>query len=781
MSGEHIHLSDTLKLAEQFNALQVRLHGPSTDIHRLTGILLFLVDDLAHLTGAAGARPYLEELVGLFPENESRIPLDGLDPELLKDGANTLSRLLASSLLDDPERIRLSVWEHRLYAWTVFQFIRVGAQERAGTLLGDIPPPTPSESQWSEWLQHLQVHAPDWAAPFETCIHFHKPTLPVAGSSCVVPVAILSPHRTSRRTQTAGYCRGVRFVITGLTHHRDVISLHVRHGGSAEELLKKPIRAARTMLADNAPSLLRYAGIGSISMSDGQAAHAGHSAGLAISLLYFCEMNRYCNQRRQYRIDPECMMTGEVLEDGTVTPVAPDSLSPKVAAAFFSSTRLLVVPESQVQYVRRELGRLRSLYPDRHLQVRGVGSVQEALADRRIVRSRQIPLVIHSAMRIWRRKWLVAAVFAGLVLGSFGMWWSENVIVPNVTHWAHDGSAYMGLNDAGQELLRLPMTPSTRAYIVQTDQTMTPWAAVADVDGDGFGDLIALEFPDSNKGVPGGLVTMNGRTHDVTVCHCFTMDLPYPRDLTIISDWMTPKSLLVEDLNQDGRAEAYVIAMHSFYPAVLMQLDPVSARPLATYHHPGAFYTLVSDDVDGDGYDELLLGGTNNSMDRAILAVLDPRRIEGMGPGEGEYQPGDGPTFNEDAYIRLPLSGMGRVLPNAFPFIRTVRRMSSDSLIFLSSLDAMAPRSDGVLEHGSLFTWIDYDLRPVAVGTSDQYDTVWNHAYQIGLDPRPIDNQWKMDFMSGFERLTRDGWHAIPISPRSKAWSLVPVLPESDE
>jgi len=783
MSGEHVHLSKTLKLAEEFGRLQARLSGPSTDVHRLAGIILFLTDDLARLASVTGARPYLEELTGLFPAEGHRIPLDGLDPQSLEDAARCLETLVEDSQIDDPERDNLLLWTHRLYAWSLFQYIRVGARRHAYDLMGGVEPVDDDSAAdiwaWPEWIEHVRVRAPDWAQPFEVCIQFHGEALPSAGTACTVPVAVVSPHSSSLRVQKAGYCRRIRFVLTAFTRRKELITLHVRHGGDRESLLFGPIRAARTLLADTTPSLLRFAGIGSIDMSDGQAAHAGHSAGLAISLLYFCEMHRFSGQRRRYWIDPACMITGEVQEDGRVTPVAPDSLEPKILAAFFSSTELLVVPESQVRAVRRDVNKLHRKWPGRHLDVRGIGSVKEALADRRIVRSKKDSLPAHSARRFWRHKWLVAGVVVGLVLGGATMWWQQNRIDPYVTHWSHDGSAFSGLNEAGQEVLRLPMTQATRDHIVLNDQTMTPWAAVADVDGDGFGDLIGLEFPDFNTGVPGRLVTMNGRTHEITACACFNMELPYPMDLTIISGWLHPKTLLVEDLDRDGRAEAYVIAMHSFYPAVLLKLDPVAGRTIGVYHHPGAFFTLVSDDVDGDGYEELLLGGTNNSMDRAILAILDPRRIDGMGPGDGEYQPGSGPTFHEDAYIRLPLSDMGRVLPNTFPLVKTVRRMSADSLIFFSSIDAAALTSGGKLLDGALYIWTDYDLRPVAVGTSDQYDAVWAHARRSGLDPRPIDNRSKTDFMSRFERLTPEGWQTIPISPRSKAWNMTSMLPES--
>lgn len=778
MSGEHIRLSNTLKLAEQFNGLQARLSGPSTDIHRLTGILLFLVDDLAHLATEAGARPYLEELIGLLPENADRLPLDGLSPELLEEGARALERFVAASHVDENERAVLGVWVYRLSAWAVFQFVRVGASERAAALLG-APEAERGTSprkglDWEAWTQRMQIHQPDWTAAFSTCVAFHTQVHPAEGSSCVVPVAVISPHSTSRRTQVAGYCRAIRLVVTGLTRKRDVIALHVRHGDSTDALLEKPIRAARGLLAETAPSLLRHSCIGSISMSDGQAAHAGNSAGLAIGLLYFCEMNRFCGQRRRYSIEPSCMITGEVHEDGTVAAVDPDSLEPKVLAAFFSSTELLVVPECHTQLVRRHINRLRTTWPARDLQVRGVGTVQEALADRRIVRSRQVPRIVHAARRFWNSKWLVVAAVAGLVFGGAGMWWSENRIDPHVSHWTYDNTAYIGLNEDGQEALRLPMTQVTRDNMAFVDQTLTPWAAVADVDGDGFGDLVAFEYPDVARGVPGQLVTMNGRTRDITTCLCFDIPLPYPEDLTILSGGMYPKSLLVEDLDRDGNAEVYVTALHSFYPAVLLKIDPLSGQRLATYHHPGAFYTLRSDDVDNDGYEELLLGGTNNSMDRAILAILDPRRVDGMGPGEGEYQPGTGPTLNEDAYIRLPLTELGVLLPNTFPHVTTIRRMSADSLIFMASVDTMAPRPDSTYQQGGLYFWVDYDLQPVAVGSTDQFDTVWTYAHKVGLQPQPINNALKIDIMSRFERLTPNGWQNIPISPRSKAWNLMP-------
>lgn len=56
----------------------------------------------------------------------------------------------------------------------------------------------------------------------------------------------------------------------------------------------------------------------------------------------------------------------------------------------------------------------------------------------------------------------------------------------------------------------------------------------------------------------------------------------------------------------------------------------VNGRVVAEYWHPGHLYYLEPKDLDGDGREELLLGGVNNGNHQATMVVLDPLKMSGV-------------------------------------------------------------------------------------------------------------------------------------------------------
>lgn len=70
----------------------------------------------------------------------------------------------------------------------------------------------------------------------------------------------------------------------------------------------------------------------------------------------------------------------------------------------------------------------------------------------------------------------------------------------------------------------------------------------------------------------------------------------------------------------------------------LVDIYTVDGRKVAEYFHPGWFFSMAFWDMDGDGIEEIMLGGVNNArgdaskgMYGATLVALDSSRVEGQG------------------------------------------------------------------------------------------------------------------------------------------------------
>jgi hypothetical protein len=61
-------------------------------------------------------------------------------------------------------------------------------------------------------------------------------------------------------------------------------------------------------------------------------------------------------------------------------------------------------------------------------------------------------------------------------------------------------------------------------------------------------------------------------------------------------------------------------------------------------------------DIDGDGVEELLLGGINDGYNKAFLAVFDPAKVGGYGPVPQEFTPTQASPGTEKYYLMFPFS-----------------------------------------------------------------------------------------------------------------------------
>lgn len=768
MPGDQNHLS-ALAVEDALDGLRVRLTHTDHRTHRLLGVLLFLVDDLGRLHPFADAASYADDILELTPQQDDLPDLDGIDPIMLEAGGQTVARL---AKLDGCRHVLpdLRQLSDTLHAMALFQFARLGSRADAHRMLQHRPSNgsgTTRERLLDEILQDIRTHRPAWEVVYVTCRTQAQLARRRRHGSVVFPVVPTVLHASSRRMLAAGYARTLTCRVTGRSDDEDTFDTVFNLDGDASTATRTPLGAGRTLLRDHDPALLKRTFQGTFTLDGGGAVHSGESAGLGMALLYFCEVVRFSGRRRQWSALPACMITGAVDDNGQVLPVDAGSIRAKVAAAFYSDAALFVLPRVHLEEAESALAVLGQQYPGRRLELRGVQSIQEVVADRRVVQSDKRGLLSYLAHQFWMRKWLVAAVFAGILLGISAMIWRETWVDPYPHTWSWDETSYLVLNSDGQELFRLSASRETIGAIQSRSQGFRP-AVLSDLNGDGFKDLVALASRQLLDGDTALLHIADGRTHRVRTLDVFDLELPYDRDVSIVHGRMSPWMVIAGDYDQNGASEIYVAAIHDFYPTVVMKLDAMSGAIQDVYHHSGVFRAMSALDLDSDGRAEIVLGGTNNAFDQAVIVVVDPERFGGFGPSQGVYQPGPGPTGHERLYLRLPRTGVGRMAPPPFPIVNEIRPMLQDSLIQLTIWESMLRRVDETLLNASIYLYLDSDLRGFGMGTTDAYDEIWDRLNTMGLDPPPLDSTFKDAYVTGLERWTPEGWVPHPVSPRSK-------------
>lgn len=96
----------------------------------------------------------------------------------------------------------------------------------------------------------------------------------------------------------------------------------------------------------------------------------------------------------------------------------------------------------------------------------------------------------------------------------------------------------------------------------------------------------------------------------------------------------------VGDFSRNGELKIAVIAHHEpSFPCALIILRASDKEVLGEYWHAGYIHAMGSKNLDGDSVTMLLLGGENNALDKAFVAVVDPGKIGGYGPTTESFKP----------------------------------------------------------------------------------------------------------------------------------------------
>jgi tRNA A-37 threonylcarbamoyl transferase component Bud32 len=189
----------------------------------------------------------------------------------------------------------------------------------------------------------------------------------------------------------------------------------------------------------------------------------------------------------------------------------------------------------------------------------------------------------------------------------------------------------------------------------------------------------------------------------------------------------------VHDFDHDGRMEIVLVSTQKlFYPCQILLLDPDGER-LGEFWNSGYVYCSAYADVDGDGVDELLLGGTNNEYRRSCLAVLDVSLMSGASPQllDRYRAPELGPG-TEMQYILLEKSDFAELS------LRDSRIGKIDVLNDVIALNAYEAITTGNSDECVYAYLMSRDLRPASVVLGNDFLSAQYAAYRAGFIDRNV-------------------------------------------
>jgi hypothetical protein len=386
-------------------------------------------------------------------------------------------------------------------------------------------------------------------------------------------------------------------------------------------------------------------------LGSGGELYGGDSLGFACFATAYGDWWSKDLHRERRLISGSVVFSGALNDDGLAASVSESSLQKKVERVFFSPLSHLVVPEANRADAEAAVERLRRRHPARRLRINGVERASDIVADHNIFIPERVCLgeyAVRAAAKYTRSVKVQVPILA--ILGYlllcliYPRLWVGFDMQPAEVKATADGITV--LNGAGHLLgsyTGFPGTTHFRSFSAAGTGPDYPNAyyRFADLDRDGQDEVLCcVPYVDRPKGLNtsplyafrvrrfGGLDSIFAAPISTPTGYRGDTDsgqaLTYNYALRGLYTFQT----------QRGSLRLLVVSANSEPARCQIQVFDSAGTRVGFYLNQGHFnWTAIKiEDIDHDGTPELCLGGANNRLRRACIAILDPNRIWGVSP-----------------------------------------------------------------------------------------------------------------------------------------------------
>jgi len=478
------------------------------------------------------------------------------------------------------------------------------------------------------------------------------------------------------------------------------------------------------------------------------AEHAGDSGNLALGALWYTFLLKQAELRERYTIAGDTALTGDINNAGKVLPVDPNTVQAKAEAAFFSWANLLAVPISQYSLFSEQIRKLKERYPARKLSLIGVEKLEDLFYDRSLTDYVVENRFTYAVRKLKKEKFktVVVPVIVLLLLIIARMMYGpvdRNAVDLEVT-----GSQLVLKNSAGATVESFTLDESTADYMnIRSNFLYQSLSLLVNINKDDRNELILASRANYETN------QIKSDNPEVKAYSLSGDSLIWQKKLFF--NYIYPKQSMTHDaglriseigLMETERGEKLIVSAQSrmYFYSIVFGLDLKTGVIEKEYVHPGSINDVIILDINGDGYDELVIAGINNAYWNAMLGVMKYDELSGYSPVTTvEYVPLGLSRAEQDLYLLLPKTAVGEYFSKVYKYNNASRIIynSSTEIIQLTVQEGNTSFS-GLDQPIRLIFDFNSRLEPVGIGTYDIYDIFARNLYQEGEIPFEPDYEY---------------------------------------
>ncbi len=387
------------------------------------------------------------------------------------------------------------------------------------------------------------------------------------------------------------------------------------------------------------------------SIPEKNAVFSGNSIGAPAAILAYALIENRYYRTNYFHLAGQTALTGAIQPGGNILPVDANGLKSKLKSVFFSPINRVIVPaENQIE-AARFVAKLKNDYPNRHLTIEGIDHLLQAVQNRNLTKIDHISTAKKTVGWIKRlpRHYLHSAATAlfFIIMMLF-------ILIFRSPHTGQPANfelvnGQLRIFDENSRFLWSYDLKAQFKTVVYENERFQP-VVIRDIDFDQKTDVLFGVYDDKNALVSGRVWRFD---HRGNVVWKRKMGKAVTFGGELFQDHFRVSNIFVRDLDRNGENEIIQFAYnYPDFPQVC-QVTDINGNLLKEYWHAGHANIIAFKDINGDGSDEILMGGQNNEYHDAVLAVLDFHHLSGCSP----------PNPRIALLSRFITPGNGNVLP----------------------------------------------------------------------------------------------------------------------
>ena len=451
--------------------------------------------------------------------------------------------------------------------------------------------------------------------------------------------------------------------------------------------------------------------------------YSGSSLGIGAVCLSYNSILINTLRNYYYKFFEDVVFSAEIDENGNLLKLNSEVIKQKLKTVFYSRYRKFVIPEENIIDVNEELVKLNSLYPNRQLKIIPLRNFQDVFKNLDIIEKCKlsVPRKIKANYKRYYLPVNISLSFLALFVLAFFVF---NYLIPRIDK---NPVSMKFVYDKFQAVNKYDIPVFERKYIpVDTSLKLSKFIIeskyiIKDVDADNVNEIIMTgdigDF-DTNRRT----VFCFNSDNTIKWEYKFPPQKVYFNNTDFGKDEPEPDFLGTHHLLKVNDDKGFIVsgALNHYFAYFLYLMD-YQGNPKSVFWSAGHLSTANSVfDVDLDGKEEILFGGTSNKNEfrGAVIVIFDQDFISGSTPMTDPLK--DGKPGLEKYFIVFPRSILKKWAMTNQNMVIQIKNNNSGNfhvvVLEYEDIGKLSGNSPFLLFH------FDKDLNLFKVGSSSSFD-----------------------------------------------------------